>query len=77
MNRREKRQYQEALAEIDRLKDLCANLRLQAQCHAGEARAANATIREIYQVVTGARGEPGTWNGANPVREAFDRIRAN
>ncbi len=42
--------------------------KLQAQIHAQEARTANATIAEIYQVCTGATGEPGNWNGAEPVR---------
>jgi hypothetical protein len=33
-----------------------------------EARAANATIAEIYQLCSGGKGEPGNWNGAEPVR---------
>lgn len=40
----------------------------QAQIWKSEARCANDTIAQIYQLVTGARGEPGNWNGANPVR---------
>ena len=50
---------------------------LQARCHAQEARTANATIAEIYQVVTGATGEPGNWHGAEPVKRAFDNARAS
>jgi hypothetical protein len=65
-----------ASAEIDRLRDLVAHLRLQAQGHAQEARGANATIAEAYQVVTGATGEPGNWNGAKPIRAEVDRLRA-
>ena len=41
----------------------------QAQIHAQEARTANATIAKIYQLITGATGEPGNWNGAEPVRK--------
>jgi hypothetical protein len=32
-----------------------------------EATTANHTIAEIYQAVTGKKGEPGNWNGAVPV----------
>jgi hypothetical protein len=49
--------------------------KLQAQCHAMEARTANATIAEIYQVCTGATGEPGNWHGAEPVRAELARAR--
>ena len=55
--------------------DLHENLKLQAQCHAQEARTANSTINEIYQLCTGATGEPGTWHGAEPVRRAIQRER--
>jgi hypothetical protein len=40
----------------------------QAQIWKGEARCANHTIGQIYQLVTGATGEPGNWNGAEPVK---------
>lgn len=52
---------------------------LQAQCWKQEARCANHTIAEIYQLVTGATGEPGNWNGAEPVRALIaerDALRA-
>lgn len=51
-------------AEIERLRTLTETLKTQASCHAMEARGANATIHEAYQAVTGAKGEPGNWNGA-------------
>lgn len=54
-------------AEIERLTALVDRLKLEAQIHAQEARTANATIYEIYQCVTGGKGEPGNWNGARPV----------
>jgi len=54
-------------AEIERLTSLVDRLKLEAQVHAQEARTANATIYEIYQLVTGGKGEPGNWNGARPV----------
>jgi hypothetical protein len=55
--------------------DLIDRLRLEAQSHAQEARAQRATVHEIYRLVTGGTGEPGDWNGAEPVRQAFERIR--
>jgi len=58
------------------LRALIETLRREAEIHAQEARAANATIAEIYQVVTGSTGEPGNWNGAKPVKDAFDSLRA-
>lgn len=46
----------------------------QAQIHAQEARTANATIAEIYQVCTGGKGEPGNWHGAEPVRRRIAQL---
>lgn len=40
----------------------------QAQIWKQEARTANHTIGQIYQLVTGRCGEPGSWNGAEPVK---------
>ncbi|MQB09575.1 hypothetical protein DXT96_06860 [Agrobacterium sp. ICMP 6402] len=57
-----------AWAECDELRGLADRLKMEAQTHAMEARGANATINEIYQIITGGKGEPGTWNGAEPVR---------
>lgn len=62
-------------AEIESLRAERDALKQQAQIHAMDARTANSTIYEIYQVVTGSTGEPGTWNGARPVREVFDALR--
>ena len=50
-----------AEAERDRLLS-------EAQIHAQEAATQRSTVREIYQLVTGGRGEPGDWHGAEPVR---------
>lgn len=55
----------EALATKDALIE---RLKSEAQIHACEARTANSIICEIYQSVSGAKGEPGNWNGAEPVR---------
>lgn len=56
-------------SEITATKDaLIDKLKLEAQIHAGEARCANSTIAEIYQAISGSTGEPGNWNGAEPVR---------
>lgn len=59
------------LAEAAAKDALIDRLRLEAQGHAMEASSANATIYAIYQAVTGAKGEPGNWNGAQPVIEAL------
>lgn len=62
--------------DLDAMHELCERLKLEAQLHAQEARTANATIAEIYQLVTGATGEPGNWNGAKPVREYILKLQA-
>ena len=49
---------------------------LRSHFHAMEARGANDTIQKIYQIVTGARGEPGNWNAEVPVRDEIERLRA-
>jgi hypothetical protein len=52
---------------------------MQAQIWKQEARCANDTIGQIYQAVTGAKGEPGNWNGAEPVKALVaerDALRA-
>jgi len=40
----------------------------EAKIHAQEARTQRSTVHEIYQLITGATGEPGDWHGAEPVR---------
>lgn len=62
--------------ERDAARELAERLKLEAQGHAMEARTANSTIYEIYQVVSGATGEPGNWHGAEPVRERFAALEA-
>jgi hypothetical protein len=65
--------------ELVQLRERCETLKLEAQIHAQEARTANATITEIYQLCTGGSGEPGNWNGAEPVRKLIaerDALRA-
>jgi len=49
----------------------------QAQMWKQEARCANDTIAQIYRLCTGGRGEPGNWNGAEPVRKLLDSLRMN
>lgn len=63
------RELATAVAERDAIK-------LQAQCHAQEARTANSTIAEIYRLCTGKTGEPGNWNGAEPVRQLLAQLQA-
>lgn len=59
----------EAADTIEALQARADNLKQQAKNWAHEARAANSTIAEIYQLCTGATGEPGNWHGAEPVRK--------
>jgi hypothetical protein len=55
-------------AHIAQHAEMVDRLKLEAQCHTQEARTANATIVEIYQLCSGGKGEPGNWHGAEPVR---------
>ena len=59
-------ELKQALSKKDRLIE---SLKQEAQAHAQEARTANHTIAEIYQVVSGETGEPGNWHGAEPVKQ--------
>ena len=61
---------------ITELEALSERLKQEAQIHAMEARTANATIHEIYQLITGATGEPANWHGAEPVREYIASMKA-
>lgn len=61
----------DAIRKIEELTALVERLKQEAQNHAAEARGANATIYEIYQLCTGATGEPGNWHGAEPVRQTL------
>jgi len=56
----------DALARAEKARDA---LKQQAQIWAQEARTQRATVRESYQVTTGATGEPGDWHGAEPIRK--------
>lgn len=54
---------------------LAERMRQEAQAHAMEVRTANSTIYEIYQVVSGGKGEPGNWHGAEPVRAKLEALQ--
>lgn len=62
-----------AVNRIRELEARCEKLRMEAEIWAQEARTQKSTVQECYQAVTGATGEPGDWNGAQPVVE---RIKA-
>lgn len=62
--------------QVDEAEALVETLKHEAQLHAQEARTANATIAEIYREVSGGKGEPGNWNGAEPVRAELTALRA-
>lgn len=63
-------------AERDRMSRLVDRLRQEAEIHSMEARGANSTVREIYQIISGGKGEPGNWNGAEPVRRYVAAVEA-
>jgi hypothetical protein len=63
-------------AELEAANKRVDTLKQEAQIHAQEARTANGTIAEIYQLCTGSTGEPGSWNGAAPVRELVEKLEA-
>lgn len=58
-----------ALALVERLK-------MEAQVHAQEARTQRATVAECYRAATGGTGEPGSWHGAEPVRQRIAALEA-
>lgn len=62
--------------EIERLRDLCERLKLEAQIHAQEARTQASIVKECYRAVTDGKGEPGDWNGARPVIDEIERLQA-
>lgn len=62
--------------ENEELRNLADRLKQEAQQHAMEARGANSTIAEIYQIISYGKGEPGNWNGAEPVRKYAEAAEA-
>lgn len=63
-----------AADEIERLRAKAERLQQEAEGHAQEARTQTATVHEIYQIISGGKGEPGSWHGAEPVREFAERL---
>lgn len=55
--------------EIEQLTGLVETLRREAEMHAQEARTQRSTVHAAYQICTGNTGEPGDWNGAEPIRK--------
>lgn len=66
----------EAADRIEELEALCANLNIQVQVWAQEARTQKSTVHKCYQAATGSTGEPGDWNGARPVVERIKELEA-
>ena len=52
------------------------NCQQQAQIWKQEARTQAATVRVIYQELTGRTGEPGDWSGARPLAPSILRKQA-
>ena len=63
----------ELRAEIERLRGERDNAIQQAQAWKMEAMSHKSTVHQAYQHITGATGEPGNWNGANPIIAALAR----
>ncbi|MGC4393756.1 hypothetical protein [Agrobacterium sp. M50-1] len=59
----------------EELRNLADRLKQEAQIHSMEARGANATVNEIYQIISGGKGEPANWQGAKPVREYVEAAK--
>ncbi len=51
-------------------------LKLQAQIWKQEANTHKASLHECYQAATGSTGEPGNWNGAEPVKQRIGSLEA-
>jgi hypothetical protein len=47
----------------------------EAQQWKMEALAHKSSLHEAYQAVTQGRGEPGNWNGAQPIIQELERLR--
>jgi hypothetical protein len=60
--------------ENEELRNLDYRLKQEAQIHAMEARSANSTINEIYQIISGGKGEPANYHGAEPVRKYVEAV---
>ena len=73
---REELELEHLRAQVAELEDQKEAVIQQAQIWRQEARTMQNTVAECYQAVTGKTGEPGDWNGANPVRECIENLRA-
>jgi hypothetical protein len=62
-------------AQLAAAEERAETLKQQAMQHAHEARTQTSTVHEIYQLITGGTGEPGNWEGAEPVRVALAAAR--
>lgn len=56
---------------VEKAERIAANAVLQAQCWKMEARCHQSSLHRAYQAATGAKGEPGDWNGARPLLAAL------
>jgi hypothetical protein len=60
--------YARLAARVGEMEREREHLLQQAQIQAQEMRTQRAIVRDCYQAATGATGEPGDWNGAEPIR---------
>lgn len=59
------------ILKLEAERDACKQ---EAQVQAQEARTQQAIVHDCYQAVTGGKGEPGDWNGAEPVRRRIAEL---
>lgn len=71
-----RRLLEQIRGERDVLRAANESLLQQATQWRQEARTQASIVRECYAAVTGNTGEPGDWNGANPVREKLEALTA-
>lgn len=62
--------------EKEELRNLADRLKQEAQIQAMEARSANSTVNEIYQIISGSKGELANYHGAEPVRKYVEAAEA-
>ncbi|WP_278366918.1 hypothetical protein [Marinobacter salarius] len=58
----------------DAVQSKADNCEREARQWRQEARTQSATVAEIYEAVSGKKGEPGDWNGAEPVKRRIEEL---
>jgi hypothetical protein len=67
------RETESLRTQLAESQELCEKLKLEAQIHAGEDDMHKTIVYEIYQALGIQKGD---WNGARPVVEKFNELKA-